>query len=176
MARDEHELLERIEEAKHAFGCKCSKLAGSVTVEVLRLVLRGLGITLSTRDVFIRGVPVEVDLLLPTRAAKPQHGLVYQPTDVLAAFEVKNSGSFGDDTLNSVRRSFQLIRAANPRVYCAYVTLAERKGYKWAATTDNLGAEVFTLFWHNGSSASRRYEPTGHWEKFVGKLKSLDHG
>ncbi|HWP02656.1 MAG TPA: hypothetical protein VNL96_04305 [Gemmatimonadaceae bacterium] len=128
---------------------------------------------MSTRDVFISSVPIEVDLLIPNRVATPDYGLVYHPGDVLAALEVKNSGAFGEGTLKTVRRSFELIRAANPQIYCAYVTLAERKGYKWAATADNLSADVFTLFWHNGSSRDRRFEPTGDWSNLVNRLKSL---
>ena len=176
MVRDEHELLAGVQEDKEAFGVKCNKLTGAVTVELLRSALLDLGVAVSPRDVFIRGVPIEVDLLLPTRDGILSHGLVYEPEDVLAAFEVKYTGSFGEKALTNIRRSFTRIRAANPRIHCAYVTLAERKRYKWAATADNLGADAFTLFWHNGSSIARRYDPTGDWSRLVDKLKSLGQG
>jgi hypothetical protein len=174
--RDENQLRELVESGKQAFGCKCSKFAGALTVELLRSTLQERGFRASARDVFIRGVSVEVDLLLPTRLARPEQELVYQPTEVMAALEIKNSGAFGEGSLKSVRRSFQLILAANPRIYCAYITLAERKGYRWAATASSVGADVFTLFWHNGSNISPRYELTGDWARFVRKLKSLDTG
>jgi hypothetical protein len=118
----EHELLAHVQEARHAFDTKCMKLAGSITVEVIRLALSGFGITVSARDVFIRGVAVEVDLLVPGPMATPRHGLIYEPSDVVAAFEVKNSGAF-PGAVASIRRSFELIRSADPHIYCAYITL-----------------------------------------------------
>jgi hypothetical protein len=162
-------LLKSVNEARQAFGPKCMKLAGSLTVEVIRAAFEQLGIAVSVRDVFIRGVPVEIDLLVPRPVATPKCGLIYEPLDVLAAFEVKNAGAF-PGTVEAVRKSFELIRSANPRIYCAYVTLAERKGYKWAATTENLGADVYTLFWHNGSIKHRSYEKTSDWDRLTKKL------
>lgn len=173
MAYDEYWILACVQKAKEGFGTNCKKFSGSVTVEILRSALLSLGIPVSTRDVFIKGVPIEVDLLIPTRVATPDYGLMYHPGDVLAVLEVKNYGAFGEDTLKRVHRSFELIRAANPQIYCAYVTLAERRGYKWAATADNLSADVFTLFWHNGSSRNGGFESTGDWSNLVNRLKSL---
>jgi hypothetical protein len=168
----EHDLLTHVQKARDAFGPKCMKLAGSVAVEVIRLALSGLGITLSARDVFIQGVPVEIDLVVPRTMAAPGHGLIYEPSDVIAAFEIKNSGAF-PGAVASIRRSFELIRSANPHIYCGYITLAERRNYKWAATEQNLGADVYTLFWHNGSLKHRRYDPTGDWDRLTGKLNDL---
>jgi hypothetical protein len=172
--RDEHTLLQGVEESKQAFGVKCGKFSGSVTVQLLRSALQEAGIDVSSRDVFIRGVSVEIDLLVPKRNATPDAELVYDPSDVLAAIEVKNSGSFGDGTLESTRKCFARIRAANPNIECMYVTLMERKGFKWAATRENLGADVYTLFWHSGSAKTRRYEATGDWARLVNSLNSLE--
>lgn len=169
---DEHDLLKRVQAAKQAFGVKCHKLTGSVTVEVLRSAFLESGITVSSRDVFIRGVPVEFDLLIPAPTAVPTDGVVYDPSQVIVALEIKSAGSFGDDMLTSIRRAFGLVHQANPRIYCAYVTLAERKDYRWAATDANLGAATFTLFWHNGSEKAPRYDPTGDWARLVRALKS----
>ncbi|MGA2268030.1 MAG: hypothetical protein ABSH44_06120 [Bryobacteraceae bacterium] len=166
---NEHQLLDFVNEARQAFGPKCMKLAGSLTVEVMRSALADLGIHVSARDVFIQGVPVELDILLPRPMATPKYGLVYEPSDVLAAFEVKNSGAF-PGAVDSIRKSFRLIRSVNPRIYCAYVTLAERRNYKWAATRDNLGEDVYTLFWHNGSTKNRRYDSTEDWDKLTRRL------
>lgn len=160
-------------QAKTDFAVKCSKLAGSLTVESLRRALEDEGIHLSARDVFIHGVPVEIDLLMPRPGAVPRSGLVYEPCDVLAALEVKNSGAYGAQTLESIRRAFGLIRAANPRILCVYVTLSERMGYRWAATDKNLGARAFTLFWHDGSRKGPSYRPSGDWSRLVAELVGL---
>ena len=169
---NERQFLECVQEARQAFGAKCMKLAGSLTVEVIRQAFTDLGIALSGRDVFIQGVPVEIDLLVPRPMVRPKHGLIYEPSDVLAVLEVKNSGAF-PGAVASVRKSFELIRSANPRIYCAYVTLAERRGYKWAATPENLKADVYTLFWHNGSIKHRLYDKTEDWELLTRRLKGL---
>jgi hypothetical protein len=165
----ERELLSLVQEARRDFGPKCQKLAGSITVELIGDFLSRLGIPVSARDVFIRGVPVELDLLVPGPMTTPRHKLIYEPSDVLAAFEVKNLGAF-PGALASIRRSFDLIRSANPGIYCAYITLSERKNYKWKATAENLGADVYTLFWHNSSIKNRRFDPTGDWDKLISKL------
>ena len=47
------------------FGVKCSKFTGALTIEVLRLHLKRNGIPVSRRDVFIKGVGIEVDLIIP---------------------------------------------------------------------------------------------------------------
>lgn len=119
----DHALLEAIQRSKQEFGVKCSKFAGAVTVEMLKSALIAQGIHMSPRDVFIKGVPSEIDILFPKRAAKPQHDLIYEPSDVLAVLEVKNAGSFGDATLAAIRRTFGRVQRANSAIYCAYVTL-----------------------------------------------------
>ena len=92
---NEHEILELVNAAKKNFGAKCSKYSGAVSVELIRHALKSHGIETSSRDVFIKNVPVEIDFLVSKPGVLPGHGLLYQPEDVLAAFEIKNVGSFG---------------------------------------------------------------------------------
>ena len=67
----------------------------------------------------------------------------------------------------------------NPSKYFGFVlrsrdvTLAERRGYKWAATTANLKADVYTLFWHDGSIKHRLYDKTEDWDKLTERVKGL---
>jgi hypothetical protein len=166
-------LLKAVQGAKQTFGIKCSKMSGAVTVEIFRSALAAYGLRTSHRDVFILGVPVEFDLLIPRQGAVPRHSLIFDPSEVLAVLEVKNSGSFGDTTLAATRRAFELAHAANIRIYCAYVTLAERKGFRWAATRENIGADAYTLFWHTGTDARREYESSGDWSRLVDTLSTL---
>jgi hypothetical protein len=139
--------------------------------------------------VFIHGVPVEIDLLIAKSDAVPVDDLLYQPHEVLVAFEIKNSGSFGDSTIQRTRYCFDLIQNQNPKIRCAYVTLAERKGYLWAIDDATIGGQAtagtggqttaatrprkaYTLFWHNGSLRNRTYEPTGDWERLIADVRS----
>jgi hypothetical protein len=58
-----------------------------LTVELIRDELKRAGLRISARDVFIKNVPVEIDLLIPKAEAKPEHGILYNPEDVLVVFE-----------------------------------------------------------------------------------------
>jgi hypothetical protein len=163
-------LPDLISEIKKDFGPKCSKFAGAICVELLRERLGRHGIITSNRDVFINGVPVEIDLLIPKPGAVPRHGLLYEPGDVLAAFEVKNSGSFGESTILKTRSSFAKIKSKHKSIYCAYIAIAERHNYRWRVTEENLGSPVYTLFWHNGG-VNRTYEASGDWSRLIADLK-----
>ncbi|MGA2608599.1 MAG: hypothetical protein ABSH01_14230 [Terriglobia bacterium] len=151
-------LLDTVQNYKEFFGVKDDKFKGALSVELMRLVLEENGIITSGRDVFIKGVPLEVDLLIPSTNAKPEYGFVYRPEDVIAALEVKARGCYGKEALNSIREAFDLIRKSNAHIGCAYVTLTELKGYKWAVDKKKLGYDAFTLAWH-----TRQHEKPGKW-------------
>jgi hypothetical protein len=170
---DDRELLKRVLEARQAFGMTCTKFTGAVTVELLREALVDYGFRLSPRDVFLKGVPVEINLLMLRHTARPLDGVSYEPSGVLAAFEVKSRGSFGAKSVESVRRSFAAVQDANASIACIYVALAERRNYRWAVTTERLGHEAFTFFWHTGSERNLAYESSGDWQKLLCKLESL---
>lgn len=157
------DLVEKARKAKETFGTKCPKFAGAATVEIIRAALARRGILTSSRDVFIRGVPVEIDLIIPCPGAKPFLGLVYEPAQVVLALELKNSGSFGEPTLQKIKRDFGRLRQAG--VECAYLTFEERRGYKWAVSGERLGSPCFTLAWHRKTNGP--VEPTRDWERFV---------
>jgi hypothetical protein len=171
---DEHQLLALVTAAKDSFGVKCKKYAGAVTAELLKEALQWHGIQTSARDVFIEQVPVEIDLLIPKIGAVAQHGILYRAEDVLVVFEVKNSGSFGEGTIEQTGEAFRLMRARNPMIQCAYVTLTERRGYRWAVTEANLKNPVYTLFWYRGSSEkNRRYEASGDFGRLLKSLRAV---
>lgn len=162
----DEELLSQIMKSTESFGPKCSKYSGAVTVEWLRQAFRKHGIHVSHRDVFIKGLPIEFDLILPRDGATPNLGLLYEPEDVRAVIEVKAKGVFGKDGLDRINQTFKIVQDSHPHVHCAYVTLTERQSYRWAATNENLNAPAFTLFWHTGAK-NVRYQATGEWEKVI---------
>lgn len=169
---NEGEILETVSNAKRDFG-KCAKFAGAVTVEIIKQALEEAGILTSPRDVFIKGLPVEIDLLVPKKRAEPEYGLLYEPQDVLVVLEIKNYGSFGEKTINGIKENFQRIQQLNKVIYCAYLTLAERKGYKWAISEQNIGFGAYTLFWHSRSGKNFTIEPTGDWKKLLNKISKI---
>ncbi len=96
---------------------------------------------------------------------------LYGPEDVLAAIEVKYHGVFGKgwSSRDSIRACFERIERGCPGVWCAYVTLTERKSWKNRPTKNNLGYDVYTLFW-DPTAKKPQYEPTGDWIKLVEEL------
>ncbi len=170
---DEEKLRRTIYAAKHGFGTKCHKYAGALTVECLRLAFKDHGIPTSHRDVFIKGVPVEIDIIVPKATASPEYDICYEANDVLAALEVKSYGAFGKGTAERIRVCFKEIQRCNPGIWCAYITLTERQNYKYAVNCDDLGFPAFTVFWHSGSETDTHFTPTGQWSQLISELKKL---
>ena len=103
MASDQ-EVLERVSSAKERFGPKlCGKFSGAVTVEEISAGLCEAGLPVSDRDVFIRGVQIEIDLLVVRPGIETLRRLLYEPAKVLPALEIKNIGSFGQATIDKIR-------------------------------------------------------------------------
>jgi len=162
------QVIARARELKTGFGVKCSKFAGAVSVEILRAALASEGIPTSPRDVFVQGVPLEIDLVIPRPGEEPTLGVLYRAAQVAAALEVKTSGSFGDATIQKVRADFGRLREAH--IKCAYVTLEERRGYRWALSSEDIGHPCFTLGWHR--AAAGPFEVTEDWEKLLEFLRA----
>ena len=140
----------------------CRKFSGHVAVEIMKHALTEEGIETSARDVFIWGLPVEWDLLIPRDGATPMfNGLLYEPAQVKIAIEVKLSGICGGSkTLEGVRKNFELAKGVG--VQCAYVALCDRQ--RQAATTEKLGWNAFNLTWSLGHE---RREETGDWSRLL---------
>jgi hypothetical protein len=152
-------------DACEAFG-KCGKFAGAAAVEIVKQALADEGLLTSARDVFIRGLPVEWDLVVPTPSAKPLlNGLVYEPAHVACALEIKLSGLHGQEDAPRIESNFERARILG--VSCAYITLGERKSYRYKASENNLHFPIFTITWHTSNILT----DTGDWEKLLAFLR-----
>lgn len=136
-----------------------AKFSGAVTVEILRDALGREGIPTSPRDVFIRDIPLEIDLVVPRKGQEPVWAVLYKPEQVAVALEVKNSGCFGQRALKKIKQDF--IRCRKRGICCAYVTFEEKRSYCWKATAKRLRAPCFTLAWHKVTGGA--FEPTADW-------------
>lgn len=165
------ELLNAINSAMQSFGPACAKYCGAVTTEIIRKEMESNGINVSARDVFIRGMPIEIDLIIYKKGITSENNILYEPKDVLVAIEVKNTGSFGQKTIDTIRQNREYILKANRKIKYCYLTLAERKGFKWAISKANSGCESYTLFWHRVSGSNRVDESTGDWSRFLGDMQ-----
>jgi hypothetical protein len=148
-----------------------TKLTGAVTAEVIRRHLISRGLAVSARDVFVEGNPVEVDLLVHRVGAAPMAGIIYDPDDVRAVLEVKYSGVYDRAVLPALREKFDRLTKMRPLIHCVYVTVLERRGFRYAATTKALGYPAFTLHWYQRTREDA-YD-SGDWEKLVSYLQGL---
>ncbi len=166
------DIVMRARKEKGDFGLKCRKFVGAVAAEILKDALANEDIPTSPRDVFVQGVPIEIDILVPRKGAKPSLGLLYTQAQVAAALEVKNSGSYGKNALEKMKENFKQMQKAG--IPCAYVSFEERKSYKWRATPDRIGAPCFTLAWHKDTNGD--LEPTEDWQHLLKFLHECLNG
>jgi len=68
---NEYEILEAVRAGHEGFGCRCQKFSGALTVQIIRRALEKHGVRASPRDVFMRGLPFEIDVLVAKRGTEP---------------------------------------------------------------------------------------------------------
>ena len=169
---EEDVIRNEVEEAETSFGIKSNKFSGALMIEVLKSHLEKAGFSASNRDVFIKGVKSEIDLLVIRKDAIPQYDLIYNPNDVIAAFEVKRSGSYGEQEVYKIKNTFDRIREKNSNIFCCYITFKERKNYKYKITSEKLRYEAYTLFFYEKEGEGLKNNE-GEWDKFIEKLKTF---
>jgi len=169
----EQELFGLLKQGKQSLGVQSKKFTGALVIEILRRAFQECGIETSRPNVYLKGLPFEVDLVILRRHANVEFEILYSPADVLAVLEIKTSGIFNKEESPRIRSVFEAIKAINPSIFCAYVTISERQSYKYKATEEKLGFPVYTLAWHHGSDDSREYESTGDFSRLLAQLASL---
>ena len=130
----EHELFSLLEEGKQSLGVPSKKFTGALVIEMLRRAFEEHGIKTSRPNVYLKGLPFEFDLAIPRKGANLEFEILYSPADVLAVLEIKASGLFTKEALPLISSVFREVQSKNPSIVCAYVTISERKSYKYKAT------------------------------------------
>lgn len=149
----------------------CKKFSGALAVELMKRSLKQSGVPVSPRDVFIKGVGIEIDLIVPKLGVRPKHNLIYEAQDVIAAMEIKYRGTFALDAVDKIRANFEKIQQVNKHIQCLYITVIETKGYKGAVLTKNLKYPAYTFNWWCGNKLG--VKPSKDWNKLVHKLTSM---
>ena len=156
---------------------RCTKFVGALTIELLRKELVKNGFNVSNRDVFIEGVPNELDLLVVKSGKHPEENLVYNPISVLAVLEIKFRGSYGKTSIDNIREVFDSIKRENEKIECCYISVSENRNYKYRIMKKDLGYDCFELLTRqsNLESSMKRgqIKPTGDWQKLLSKLRKL---
>jgi hypothetical protein len=155
---------------------KCKKFAGAVAVEIVQDALVGEGFNVSERDVYIQGIPIEIDVLIARQGVIPEKRILFKKEDVFAALEIKSRGTFGEKSIKTIASNFNAIKEASKSIVCIYLTISDRESYKWKATEKNIDAPVYTLFWHSGPEDNLKFNCTGDWQRFIEKLRQIENG
>jgi hypothetical protein len=131
---------------------KSTKFVGAITIELLRKELVKQGLNVSNRNVFIEGVPNELDLVIAKAGVEPEYYLMFYPNDVLAVLEIKFRGSFGKKVAGRLKNVFDSIKKMNKKIKCCYVALSEKKTYPHRITSEKLGYDCFELLTRESSN------------------------
>jgi hypothetical protein len=155
---------------------KVTKFVGALTLELLRKELIKEGFNVSNRDVFIKGVPYEVDLIVAKKGAKPQEKLLYSPEQVIAVLEIKFSGIYTKSEIESIKRVFDWIKKVNEEIKCIYLTISENTKFKYYKDEKNLirNSSFFLLSRETDLEKAikeNKLSITGDWDKLINLLK-----
>lgn len=168
----------RYREETKVDGKLSKKFIGAITVELLRKELMKEGFNVSNRDVFIKGVPYELDLLILKRGERAKENLLYNPRQVVAVFEVKFSGAYPGD-IENINKCFNSVKKINKKIRCVYLAVSENIKYKYYHKEKELGDfPCFLLDRDSGLERAidkNKLKITGDWDKLIKLLNKLNH-
>lgn len=148
-------------------GCDCNKFKGTATVQILREHLSLKGYNVSNRDVYIKGVPHELDLLV-LRKNVNNSLIIYNPKDVIFVFEIKYNGT---TDLNYLSRVYNSIIEKNNKINCTYVTILEQQSWTKRFTKETIGFDYFVLYTYRSTTRMLPEMDMGGWEKLLKYLE-----
>jgi|SRR3989344_107977 len=165
---NEQELIfQEIEDFVNSMGCSCNKFKGAATVQVLRKYLSSKGFNVSDRDVYIKGVPNELDLLV-LRKNVNNSLIIYNPEDVIFVFEIKYGGT---TDLGTILIKYHRIIEKNNKINCAYVTILEQQSWTNRFTKETIGFDYFVFYTYRSTARPKPEVNMGGWEKLLKYLK-----
>ena len=172
----DYKILKQFQEIESYFPIDrpMNKLIGALFAELVKFYLKTEGFCVTNRDIFIKGLPTEIDLMIVKKETRNKYDLIYDPNDILVVFELKKNGAYGKKDLEIYKNLFSNIRSLNKNIKCIYLTFTERTSYTYRITEEKLGFPVFELFPRlKGDFNYTNYTNSlGNWDKMVQFLKS----
>ena len=169
-------ILNKILELRKIQG-KAKKFVGALTTELIRTELLKHRFNVSNRDVFIEGIPNELDLLIVKADKNPKENILYSPDDILVVFEIKFRGTYGENQRNSIKKIFDNIKRKNKNIECFYITISENIKYRHRVISENLGYDCFELLTRESGLETalkkKLLKTTGDWDKLLNRLHSI---
>ena len=166
---DEENILGQYMQIKNDLNIKSKRIIGTLFARLLKEKFEKYGFKVSEPNVLIVGVENELDLLIIRKESKSELDLIYQPSDVLAVFELKGFGIMSGDSINKIKNVFDKIININSKIFCCYLTLKEQKNYKYEVTKEKLGHSAYCLF----KKDKGLFIPTGDWNKFLKEIENF---
>lgn len=152
------------------------KFIGAITIELLRRELIKEGFNVSNRDVYIEGVNHELDLLILKAKERAKENLLYNPSQVVAIFEIKFSGIYSVSDIDNIKKAFSSIKKINREIKCVYLTVSEMINFTYYHKERKLGDFNCFLFKRDTdlerAIKENRLKATGDWDKLIKFLKS----
>jgi len=108
-------MLNKILELRKIQG-KSREFIGALTTELIRTELLKQRFNVSNSDVFIEGIPNELDLLIVQAGKNLKEKIFYSPDDILVVFEIKFRGAYGEKQKNSIKEIFDNIKRKNENI------------------------------------------------------------
>ena len=169
-------MLNKILELRKIQG-RSRKFIGALTTELIRTELLKHGFNVSNRDVFIEGIPNELDLLIVKADKNPKENLLYSLDDILVVFEIKFRGTYRENQKNSIKRIFDNGKRKNENIECFYITISENIKYRHRVTSENLGYDCFELLTRESGLETalkkKLLKTTGDWDRLLNRLHDI---
>lgn len=164
---EEVEILKRLQQIEKELLFKNRQFSGAAMVHIVKDLLKEYELYTSDKDVFIKGIPIEIDLLIVKKDSKPLYGILWNADDVLFALEIKKSGVIEINNSYKINADFNRIKSLYPHIKLLYITLSEsRNNIRELNKADN----VYTLFLKRNG----KYSSTGDYDKLINYLKELN--
>lgn len=140
-----------------------------MTTEIIRKYL-AQKFNLSQKDVFIKGLSSEIDLLLLKKNVDNKK-ILYEFDEVLAILEIKFRGPQSKEGIIALKKMYDTIKKIKPSIECIYIAIQESEKYKYKITKFNSGFDVFELFYYTGNIVYGEKKNTKNWDKLIAFLK-----
>lgn len=160
-------LLKSLKSAEKSLGFSSRQFSGAICVSLLKELINSQGLSTSEKDVFIKDVPIEFDLLIVKPNSKPLHGLLWNPDNVIAALEVKKSGTISEDGIVKTNSDFGRLRTYHPHIKLFFITFSEIRS---KVAVIKRSDDSFTFFIRRNG----KYSDTGDYERFLSVISDIN--
>ena len=152
------------------------KFLGDVSCKAIQLYLNQIinktGLEVVGPNVYINGIPNEIDLLIVKLSSKPIYlTSMYQEEDIISAMEVKTNAKSDDKTVREQLKIFDRIKAFHSRIDCLYVAIyGSNNAYK--KIKEELNKNGYGVFVFENGNTQVCF--TGEFEDLINRITAYN--